>query len=292
MENKLNKKRGRPPGDHELRKVRSSVWYKAVKSVGDHSDTQLDVLFGKSEDGLPRNTGDRFKIFEAIRVNRSLPNIGVNNRRNYDLVAFVNSHLGYCETAAIFHSPLWKLFDKNQPSVKEIREIVVQCILELSKLNYELGYIEDEKRDFLTPADYFSSDLFFESYEKFDENYYKALTSAFKSMDSNLSYITLLGALSFEAIAGGNIVIAINLMKLFRIHLKEYCEQDWLGTVGKELYALANKRILEVFNKNNIDDLESYISILSKLSNANIKILNSPLANFLQMHESMIWRKH
>lgn len=295
MDKVITNQLGRPPGDQDLRKLRSAIWYKAVKSVDNLNDSQLDTLFGTSEGEEPRVGADRIKMFEAIRVNRSIPSNGKNGRRNFDLVARVDAYPGYKGTAAIIQSPLWRLLEKKPKSLKDIRETVLQCIFNLDSM-YEVEYIDVEGIDFLKAYEFDEHEIFFEGYFEYQKeagnNYYSAMARAFNKLEHSLDYIALLAALSHEAIEGGNMAAAANLVKSLRIILKEYCEQEWLGNLGEELYQLVISRIRAALNKDNIKDLPSYISILSKLSNANNNVLNSPVARFLQLHERMEWRKY
>lgn len=296
MANITPKQLGRPPGDQDLRELRSAIWYQAVKSTENLNDSKLDILFGPDNgDGKPRNSADRLKIFEAIRVNRSIPSNGKNCRRDFDLVARVDAYPGYKGTAAIIQSPLWRLLELKPMSLKDLRETVLQCIVNCDS-PYEIGYLDVEGSNFLESVEFNDPELFFEEYFEYHSeagnSYYSAMASAFKKFEPSLDYIALLAALSYEAIEAGNMAAAANLVKSLRIILKEYCEQEWLGNLGNELYALVMSRIRAVLNKDNLHDLPSYTSMLSKLSNANNTILNSPVARFLQLHERMVWRKY
>lgn len=295
MEKNSTKRLGRPPGDHDLRKLRSAIWYQAVKSVEDLNDCQLDILFGTGRGEEPRNSADRIKMFEAIRVNRSIPSSGGSGRRNFDLVARVNAYPGYGNTAAIIQSPLWRLLEKKPLSLKDLRETVLQCIINLDS-PYEVGYLDVEGPDFLQAVEFDEHELFFEEYFEYQNeagnSYYSAMARTFNKLEPSLDYIALLVAFSYEAIEGGNMAVAANLVKSLRVILKEYCENEWLGHLGEELYQLVISRVRAVLNKDNLKDLPSYISILSKLSNANNAVLTSPVARFLEMHERMVWRKY
>lgn len=286
---------GRPPGDHDLRKLRSAIWYQAVKSVDNLNDCQLDILFGTGKDEEPRNSADRIKMFEAIRVNRSIPSNGKNGRRNFDLVARVDAHPEYKGTAAIIRSPLWRLLEKKPLSLKDLRETVLQCIINLDS-PYEVEYLDVEGSDFLQAVEFNEFELFFEEYFEYQNeavnSYHIAMGRTFKKLEPSLDYIGLLAALSYEAIEGGNMAVAANLFKSLRIILKEYCEHERLGHLGKEFYQLVISRIRAVLNKDNLHDFPSYISMLSTLSNANSTVLNSPVARFLEMHERMVWPKY
>ena len=286
---------GRPPGDHELRKLRSSIWYQAVKSIENRNDCQLDIMFGTREGEKQRTTADRIKIFEAIRVNRSIPCSGTKGKRNFDLVARVDAYPGYKGTAAIIHSPLWRLLEKKPPSLKEIREMVLQCIINLDS-PYETECLDVPDLKFLNAVEFDCTELILEEYfeyQKESENgYYSAMASAFNKLEPSLDYIALVGALSYEAIEAGNMVAAANLVKSLSILLKEYCEEDWLGNLGDELFKLTISRIQAALLKDKLNVSPSYISMLSKLSNANSVVLNSPVARFLQLHERLLWRNY
>lgn len=294
-EKNSTKRLGRPPGDQDLRRLRSAIWYQAVKSVEDLNDCQLDILFGTGKGEEPRNSADRIKMFEAIRVNRSIPSSGGSGRRNFDLVARVNAYPGYGDTAAIIQSPLWRLLEKKPMPLNDLRIMVLQCFLNIDS-PYKVEYLDVEGSDFLQAVEFDDSEQFFEEYFEYQNeagnSYFNAMARMFYKLEPSLDYIALLAALSYEAIEGGNMAAAANIVKSLRIILKEYCEQEWLGHLGEELYQLVISRVRAVLNKDNLHDLPSYISMLSTLSNANSTVLNSPVARFLEMHERMVWRKY
>ena len=295
MKKIITKKFGRPPGDFELRKLRSGIWYKAVKSVDNLNDSKLDALFGSIEGQEPRFGEHRIKMFEAIRVNGSIPSSGKNSKRSFDLVERVDAYLGYKGTAAVMHSPIWRLLEKKPLTVEEIRGVVLKCIINLDS-NYEVEHIDADNIDFLQPIKFDEHELFFEKFFEYqnetENNYYTALVRAFSKLEYSLDYIALLAALTHEAVVAGNMAVAANLIKSLRIILKEYCAQEWLGNSGGELYKMVLSRIGAALNMDNLKDLPSYISLISKLTNANDNALNSPVAKFLQLHEQIVWRKN
>lgn len=295
MKKIIANKFGRPQGDIELRKLRSQIWYKAVKSVDNLNDSKLDVLFGSIEGQESRVGDDRIKMFEAIRVNKSIPSNGKNSKRNFDLVARVDAYPRYRGTAAVMHSPLWRLLEKKPLTVEEIREIVLKCITNLDS-NYDVEYIDSESVELLQPFKFDEHELFFEKFFEYqnetENNYYTAMVRAFSKLEYSLDYIALLAALTHEAVVAGNMAVAVNLIKSLRIILKEYCAQEWLGNSGGELYKMVLSRIGAALNMDNLKDLPSYITLISKLTNANDNALNSPVAKFLQLHEQIVWRKN
>ncbi|MGB7816659.1 MAG: hypothetical protein WBL28_09955 [Methylotenera sp.] len=282
---------GRPPGNKSLRELRSMTWYYAVLAREGRNDCQLDILFGTDKDEVPRSSADRIKIFEAIRANKSIPTDGTKGKRNFDLVARVDSHPNYAGTAAIIHSPFWRLLEDRQMPLNEVREIVVECIRRLG-LTFEKGDYEDDGRNDLDDLVANNPEVSIQEYFRYrsegDDGYDNAMAGTFMHLNPSLDYIALLGALAFEAIEAGNMLIAADQAKFFQIILKELCGQQWLNKVGVPLYQYAVNRMLDVLNADALKGLPDYSSMLSKIPDAN---LGSPAAAFLKRHQRLLWRR-
>jgi hypothetical protein len=121
-----------------------------------------------------------------------------------------------------------------------------------------------------------------------DEIYDNAMASALIYLKPSLDYAALLGALSFEAIMAGNMVIAASLVRSFKIILKKYCEENWLYEFGDQLYEVATNRMLAVLNNDNLNGLPGYMTMLTGSDKVN---LGSPIATFLKRHQQLIWRR-
>jgi hypothetical protein len=105
-------------------------------------------------------------MFDAIRVNGSIPSDGTKGQRNFDLVAKVNIEPGYEGTAAIINSPFWRLLEDKPMTIKEIREMVLECV-KILELDYELGSFEnvdEEERDFIHELEFDNSELTLDNY--------------------------------------------------------------------------------------------------------------------------------
>lgn len=282
---------GRPPGNKTLRYFRSMTWYLAVRSKEGLNDSKLDIMFGTGEGEDERNSADRIKIFEAIRVNGSIPSNGDSGKRNFDLVARVNARKGYEGTSGIIHSPFWRLLDSKQMTLSEIRETVIACI-SLLDLACEEGDYEDDGRNDLVDLATNNPELTIEEYFRYqregDDGYDNAMASAFLHLRPTLDYIALLGALSFESIAAGNMKIASDQVRFFTVLLREYCDQPWISKIGEQLYQYAVKRMLETLNIDALNGLPSYTQMLSNIPGVN---LGSPAAAFLIRHQRLLWRK-
>lgn len=292
--NTLPKQRGRPKGNGDIRALRSRIWYLNVKMREGLSDCKLDVKFGSGPGQPLRNTADRIKVFEAIRTNGFIPADGSLNKRGFDLVAFVDGHTGYEGTAAIIHSPFWKLMEHEQLSVKEIREIVIQCV-SLLGLAPLAGNFQDDGRDYLKDMADNNPKLTFKEYFYFkqmgDDAYENALSEAFLSLAPSLDYAALLFALGLEAIAAGNMQIAYDLMRAFNAILEMFARESWMcdtNATGKEICKYARKRYLAALNADALKGLSGYAMLLEGIANANV---NSPIGALLIRHERMLWRK-
>lgn len=283
--------RGRPVGNKELRVLRSKTWYLSVKHRSGLNDCQLDVMFGTGPNQAPRGTADRIKVFEAIRVNGSIPASGTSNKRGFDLAAYVDCHPDYAGTAAILNSPFWRLMEDHQMSLEQIREMVVECIelLELAKVS---GNHKDDGRNYLDELITDNPELSFEEYIRFmkmgDDSYDNAMGDVFRSQKPSLDYLALLGALSFEAIEAGNMQVALYQMDIFRVILREYCNQVWLGAIGKKLRKYAERRIRVALKADALKGLPSYTLMLSGIPGAKPR---SPVAAFLARHQRALWRR-
>lgn len=283
---------GRPLGNAVLRELRSMTWYHAVLAREGLNNCQLDMLFCPRKNNLGLlNTGDRLKIFEAIKANKSIPSLGIKGKRNFDLVARVDAHPNYTGTAAIIHSPFWRLLEDCQIPLSEIRLIVVECVRRLS-LAVEQGDLVDDERNDLEDLIAQNPELSIEEYFRYqsegDDGYDNAMVGAFIHLKPSLDSIALFGALAFEAIEAGNMQIAADQAKFFRIILKEFCDQPWMSKVGEPLYQYGVNRVLGVLNADALKGLPDYSTMLNDIPGSNA---GSPIAAFLKRHQRLLWRR-
>lgn len=311
-------KRGRPFIDPSKR-MRALVWYYAVKGKLGRlekdeiilNDSQLGSLFGTDSEGSHRVDNDHIRIFEPIRRDGVMPSDGRHPKRNYDLVERVEKYNGYHGTAAIMHSPFWRLVDKRVLSLKEIREIIVECIIRLGLL-YEAGNYEDDGQNDIESLVQLYPDMSIETYFTYvadgDFGYDNAMAGAFIHLPASLDYIALLGALALEAIEAGNMQIASDQIKSFSIILREFCSSSWLNPsyekgsnyystnkkipklapLGERLYDLGTTKMKEALNADALKGLKSYSEMLAKISGVNLK---SGAAAFLNRHQRLLWRR-
>lgn len=285
-----NKKIGRPWGSIELRKLRSQVWYLNVKSKEGLSDYQLDKKFAYGPTPIPRASGERVKAFEAIRGNFSIPMKGTTNKRGFDLVSFVDLDPLYTGTAQILNSPFWRLMEQKPITLKDIRNIVIECVnlLGLAKQsgNYEYVYC-DPLKEFVDKNPEAPLEDYFTMHNVLEDAYDAAMGEVFRSLIPSLDYIALICALSFEAIEAGNMKIAVYQIEVCSTQLKMYCQSPWLNSIGEDLYHYVMTRMASAVNANALKDLPDYVSMLARTPDVNFK---SSAVAFLKHHQGVLWR--
>ena len=279
---------GRPPGNLVLRKLRANTWLHAVRAREGLTNCSLDVKFATPETEPKRSSADRIKAFEAIENYGSTPGNGTNTKRKFDLIARVESDSHYKGTAAVFHSPFWRLMESKQMALSDIRELIVECIVRLG-LAKEKGNYQDDGRndlvDLITDDPEISIEEYFRFQELGDDGYDQAMASAFH-MEPNLDLIAFIGALAFEAIEAGKMHFAKYQIDCFFKLLSEYSEK--LGTIGVELHQYATNRMLDALNADALKGLPDYSSMLSNIQGVNLR---SAASAFLIRHERLLWRK-
>ena len=279
---------GRPPGNLVLRILRANTWLYAVQAREKLTNCSLDVKFATPENEPKRTTADRIKAFEAIKSYGSTPGNGTNTKRKFDLIARVESDIHYKGTAAVFHSPFWKLMESKQMALSDIRELIVECIVRLG-LAKEKGNYQDDGRndlvDLITNDPEISIEEYFRLEELGDAGYDEAMASAFL-MEPNLDLIAFIGALAFEAIEAGKMHFAKYQIDCFDKLLSEYSAK--LGSIGEELHQYATNRMNEAWNADALKGLPDYSTMLSKIQGVNLQSAASAL---LIRHERLLWRK-
>ena len=294
METFIIRKSGRPKGDIELRKLRSKTWYLSIKTKENLNDSQLDILFGPDDgDGKRRVSSDRLKIFEAIRKNGSIPSDGTMGGRGFNLIERVDADPSYSGTANIINSPFWTLLENEPLSVEKLRQIVVKCVINLGLAN-ESPFSQDDGqnrvsiRDLIRNNEELTIDNYYDYQMKGDQEYDNLMGDSLLELRPNLDYLSLLIALTFEAIQAGNLIIAASLTRSSIKLLKIFCQEKWLLTIGDDLYKFTSRRILAALNNDSLKGLPSYKTILS---NSNEFSNGSYIIKFLSKHEEMIWRR-
>jgi hypothetical protein len=266
------------------------TWYLNVKSREELSDCSLDVKFGTGPHQEKRNTATRVKVFEAIRMNGSIPSQGNTGKRGFDLVAYVDSHEKYAGTASILNSPFWKLMETKRLDLNEIRHIVIECV-KLLELANQPGELEDDGRDYFREYVAENPDLTMQEYLEFhqsnNEYYDMAMGFAFGGVSPNLDYIALIGALTLEAIEANNLKIAAYHLKIFDSLLEMFCFKPWLKGIGNQLYDYGIERMTKAIKSNALKNLPDYTSMLKMYSKTNMK---SPIVAFLNLHQRVLWR--
>jgi len=286
------KKPGRPPGNKILRRLRSQTWLLAVQSkCGGRNNCQLDRIFGPRDQlGNMLGTAERLKMFEAIKRNGSIPGNGTG-KRSFDLVAKVESENGYEGTAAIIHSPFWRLLEDQELSIAEVRELVVECVSLLNLVELPQNHTDDdvdERKQIVSNEPLLTIEEYFERQKEFDHGYDLLMGDVLPYSNPNLDHIALVGALALEAIHAGNMKIASYQIDIFKTYLKGYCNQGWLSEIAKELYQYAETRMLKALNTDVLKGLPNYSTMLSALQGAGP---NSAIDTLLTRHQRMLWRR-
>ena len=288
MNNELVKRR--PKLDVSFR-IRARVWYYAVKDREKLSDYALGKKFAMVDDDEPEGATSSIRIFDPIRRNGALPSRGGHPKRKYDLVMRVEETKHYHGTAKIIDSPFWRLIEKPNLPLKDIRDIVVDCIkvLELAK---KPGDEDDDGGNDLEDVVLYDPDMpvieYLQLVKEGDRGYDEAMGNAFIHLPVSLDYIALIGALGLEAIYANNMQIAAHNIECFEILLREYCEQAWLSQIGDQLYNLSSSRMHDALVRDLLKGLDSYVDMLSQIPGAN---MNSHAVAFLKRHQRLLWRK-
>lgn len=283
---------GRPPGNKELRRLRSKTWLLAVRArSGGKNNCYLSRFFGPRDHlGNMRDTADRLKMFEATDRNGSIPGDGTG-KRGFDLVAKVDTTEGYEGTASIIHSPFWRLLENEALSLVEVREMVVECVQRLNLVN-QSGYYKDdgsnELEELVSTEPSLTIEEYFERQKEVDISYDLSMGDVMPYSNANLDHIALVGALSLEAIYAGNMKIASYHIDVFKVYLKEYCNQKWLISKGDDLYKYGVNRMLKALNADALQGLPDYSTMLSSVGCVNP---NSAISALLKRHQRMLWRR-
>lgn len=289
---KLEKKpRGRPPGNKVLRQLRSQTWLLAVQSRnGGKNNCELDIHFGPSVDGKKRKAEDRLRMFEAVHQNGSIPgNSGYS--RNFNLIEKVNSEKCYEGTAAIIHSPFWRLLESEALTLTEIREMVVECVQLLNLAKRPGCYKDDgldELEELVSSEPTLTIEEYFERQKEVDIGYDLSMGDVLPYSNATLDHIALVGALSLEAIYAGNMKIASYHIDIFKTYLKDYTHQEWLVNKGDDLYEYGVSRMLKALNADALNGLPDYSTMLSSVGCINP---NSAISSLLTRHQRMLWRR-
>lgn len=283
---------GRPPGNKELRRLRSKTWLLAVRArSGGKNNCYLSRFFGPRDHlGNMRDTADRLKMFEAIDRNGSIPGDGTG-KRGFDLVAKVDLTEGYEGTSSIIHTPFWRLLENEALSLVEVRKMVVECVQRLNLVN-QSGYYKDdgpdELEELVSTEPILTIEEYFERQKEVDISYDLSMGDVMPYSNANLDHITLVGALSLEAIYAGNMKIASYHIDIFKTYLKDYCDQEWLAETGEELYQYAENRMLKALNSDALNGLPDYSKMLSNAGHVNP---HSAINALLKRHQRMLWRR-
>lgn len=261
------------------------VWYAAVKSIEDLSDTQLDMKFDPywHKENKP---ADRLKMFEQIRRAGSLPSDGSHPKRKndkFDLVEIVNRAEEYEGTASLFHSPFWYLLRHQNMDVLTLRKFIIHCLI-LVKEGFqeedalvsdldikELGLEEDDGHRFIDQTD----------------KLYQYNLPTFIDSPATFDLLALIGALFRDAYLSGALHVALSLENAFKEKLYELCSEGWMDEkLCNELFEVSKERI---FRPNLHDDPLKVKSHLDLLKSDFPERADHQVESFLAIHHKMVW---
>lgn len=236
------RKVGRPPAD-EVDRLRSRVWYLAVKSRGQWSDYKLDIEFARKIGEMPRSGMDRRRAFEELRRTGRVPTEGTHWRREFDLVRNVEAHPDFKGTADYFYSAFWTLLKPVPMQLPVVKQMVDS---------------ELKRADLYRPSDKMSVmlEILGNSGKSFpqiscEDKYRVFLENRLQSLPFDLNIFALLGSLFREAYLGGALEIAVILKNLFIEKLEEFCVQPWLEPedTGGRLLRLSERRVFHMLSE-------------------------------------------
>lgn len=241
LPNIVKKKRG-PKPKHFLDRLIPKVWFYAVRSRGNWSDTDLDVEFIPDKDGLKHAKATRVRTFEAIRKTGRTPSNGNHNLRDFDLVALVDAHPNFHGTAKVIRSQFWRLLAETPQSLERATLLVEECftilgLVRLQGIEEMLWHWTPGSLPWRTDCRKgISGDLM--------NRVEYQLHQAIKDLPLELDLLALLGALYREACLSFHPDAAKVFGQYFNNYLMDFCSQAWIIEVVQELEDISRHRIL------------------------------------------------
>lgn len=218
------------------------VWYWAVRSKVNWTDSDLDVEFVPGSDGLRCDKTNRIRTFEAIRKTGRNPSSGNHHLRNFDLVAVVDAHPDFQGTAKVMHSPFWRLLNVTPQSLEQTTQLVDECLSRLGLVRLQgievmlwgwtrrASQLSQER-----PQGIIGKEMSILEYQ---------LHLAMKNLSLDLDLLSLIGALYREACLSFHPAAAEVYGHYFDSLLKQFCGQAWINKVGCVLEDISRHRIL------------------------------------------------
>lgn len=233
-----NPKLGRPKAD-PVDRLKTKVWYLAVKARGGWSDYRLDLEFARNVSDPPLPGPSRIRAFEEIRRNGTVPSPGTHRRRGFNLVKRVESHPSFKGTAAYFSSPFWDLLKFRQMGVPEAHAFSNR-LMKSCNIYRPSGKANDLMRYWFTFASGTSKPI------PSSLDYYEAaLNQLIATRPLDLEILALVGGLFREAYLVTALDIATVLSRQFMTLLELFCSQDWLDQeTANALIDLGDRRVL------------------------------------------------
>lgn len=218
--------------------LQSKLWYLDVRRRCDWSDYRLDLQFGQ-EEGPGKVKGEaRTRVFGALWKRGSLPSRGDHRRRQFDLVARVDSHHLFRGTKATIDSLFWELLCQQPRDVFEMRRFVERCCerLGLRTLTGTDAFIWSWLTS-QTPPEGSLKSTGAGAYEQ-------TLQRATKDLEPSLDLIALYGVLYREACLSFALESAEIAAVYFKLTLAEYFDMPWTNPIGAEIKDIAINRII------------------------------------------------
>lgn len=272
--------------------IRRRVWYLNVTARSGLPLYAMDVKFDLDIDSRSSRKGmgrRRRKLFEDLRDRNLMPFRG----RLDQFLEKVDSTTGLEGSKALYLSPFWKLMGRGgNLQLKEIREAVVECI-RLLDLECRPGDFMDDgsSSDPEAYADEFP-DMAIREFVRLqklgDEGYDQAMAWAFLHIEPSLDYIALLFVLALEAICAGNMKVATDLVHVFSVVLRWYCDASWLEPMADQLYQLGMDRMRGYLMADALKGLPGYMEMFADAPGFNS---GAPAMAFLKRHQRLLWRR-
>ena len=221
-----------------VERLRVKLWYLNIKHRTGWSDYRLDLEFGQSvEDGKVDGPG-RTRVFDVIRKKETLPSRGVHHRRQFDLVARVESHPILHGTQAIIDSFFWELLRLPPRDLDETTRFVEKCLDRLGLARVTGG--DSFLWDWLVEPSSSTGSL----KSTGSGPYERTLQRATNGLPSDLDLVALFGGLYREACLDFALENAEIAGILFRLSLENYFAAPWIGSTGALLVDIGINRIL------------------------------------------------
>lgn len=229
------------PSSSAIDRLRAKIWYCAVKRCGNWSDYKLDMQFGQDDGPITTGGAARNRVFGVIGKKGTLPSRGGHHRRKYNLIVRVEDHQQFKGTAKVIDSPFWDLLKLPPRDLEATSSFAARCmeLMGLTRLSGEtaLDWTWYANEEICRPGRGSLKSTGASTYEA-------CLDDALSGLPCDLNLLALLGGLYREACLSFNPMNAEILGVFFKLSLKQFSSESWLGSHGQYLENLAMNRIL------------------------------------------------